>query len=71
VLGRLEGRTEMELAELTPGNAEEFLMMTYIYLYGQDGGSAFQIQRSEERVILQMGEYRFHNHRIVRRAKGR
>ncbi|MFC5404312.1 Wadjet anti-phage system protein JetA family protein [Cohnella soli] len=65
---RLYGRSEMELAELVPGNVEEFLMLTYVYLYGQDGSSAFRVERSGERTILHIGGYRFHNHRIVRTA---
>ena len=71
VLSRLGEREEMELAELAPTNLEEFLLLTYTYLFGQDGDSAFQLKRSSVRQILQVGPYRFQNHRIVRNRNRR
>lgn len=70
VLSRLGERAEMEMAELAPDNAEQFLMLGYIYLYGSDGGSNFRLRRSEQRNILIMGGYRFDNHTIVRKKGG-
>jgi len=69
VLARMGERAQIELAELAPQNPEEFLMLTFVYLYGQDGMSAFRLKRSEERSILLVGPYRFHNHTIVRHNK--
>jgi hypothetical protein len=70
VLSRLGDRKEMELRDLAPKTMEEFLLLTYVYLYGQDGSSGFRIRRNEERMIIQIGPYRFHNHAVVR-AKGK
>lgn len=67
VLTRLGERDEMELLELAPANLEEFLLLAYTYLFGQDGGSFFELKRSPTREILQVGPYRFQNHRIVRK----
>ncbi|MNW48891.1 hypothetical protein D3C74_262810 [compost metagenome] len=64
VLQRLEGRTEMELLELAPKTAEEFILLGYVYLYGNDGGSRFNIRRKAERQVLLIGGYRFDNHTI-------
>ncbi|WP_275192213.1 Wadjet anti-phage system protein JetA family protein [Anoxybacteroides rupiense] len=66
VLERLGNREQMEMRELAPQTVEQFLLLAYVYLYGQDGSSSFCIKRSEERVIVEIGPYRFHNHRIVR-----
>lgn len=68
VLQKLNGRAEMELAELAPQTAEEFILLAYVYLYGSDGGSAFRIQRRTERQLLIIGNYRFDNHTIKRRG---
>ncbi|WP_018131865.1 Wadjet anti-phage system protein JetA family protein [Effusibacillus pohliae] len=69
VFDRLGERQEMELEELAPTNLEEFLLLTYVYLFGQDGASAFELRRSSERRILHIGQYRFTNHRIVRKRR--
>jgi hypothetical protein len=66
VLERMGERSQMEMRELAPKTLEELLLLTYVYLYGQDGSSAFSLQRNDQRVIVQMGPYRFHNHTIVR-----
>lgn len=68
VLEKLGDRQEMELQELAPTNMEEFLLLTYVYLYGQDGASRFQVKRNKERRILHIGNYRFDNHLIVRQG---
>ncbi|MBO8162081.1 MAG: hypothetical protein H0Z34_00005 [Brevibacillus sp.] len=68
VLEKLGNRQEMELKELAPTNLEEFLLLTHIYLYGQDGASSFRLKRNQERCILQIGNYRFDNHLIVRQG---
>lgn len=68
VLEKLGNRQEMELQELAPANVEEFLLLTYIYLYGQDGASQFRFKRNEERCILHIGNYRYNNHLIVRKG---
>jgi hypothetical protein len=68
VLEKLGNRQELELQELAPTNIEEFLLLTYIYLYGQDGASQFQLKRNQERCILQIGDYRFDNHLVVRKG---
>lgn len=64
VLSRLQNKNNMEIAELAPQNVEEVLLLTYVYLYGQDGGSPYQIERSKDRLILHAGPYRFYNHKI-------
>jgi hypothetical protein len=64
VLSRLKNRDSLEIAELAPQNVEEVLLLTYVYLYGQDGGSPYQIERSKDRLILHAGPYRFYNHKI-------
>lgn len=70
VLQKLNGRKEMELVELAPQSAEEYVLLGYIYLYGSEGGSAFQVQRNPDRQILVIGNYRFNNHTIKRRGGG-
>ncbi|WP_248928631.1 Wadjet anti-phage system protein JetA family protein [Paenibacillus hamazuiensis] len=67
VLGRMGDRAEMEMEELAPQTAEQFIMLGYVYLYGSDGGSGFRIKRSETRRILEIGGYRFDGHTIVRK----
>ncbi|NOU63210.1 hypothetical protein GC096_04005 [Paenibacillus sp. LMG 31461] len=65
VLSRLQNNiNNMEIADLSPQNVEEVLLLTYVYLYGQDGGSPYQIERSKDRLILHAGPYRFYNHKI-------
>lgn len=64
VLSRLQDKVSMEIADLAPQNVEEVLLLTYVYLYGQDGGSPYQIERSKDRLILHAGPYRFYNHNI-------
>ncbi|ATY86085.1 hypothetical protein CVV65_15070 [Kyrpidia spormannii] len=71
VLARLGERNEMELAELAPTGLEEFVLLAYTYLYGQDGASSFELKRSPTRQILEIGPFRFQNHRIVRKVAGR
>jgi hypothetical protein len=68
VLDKMGERDQMEIRELAPNSVEELLLLTYVYLYGQDGYSAFRLQRNEERVIVRIGPYRFHNHTVVRAA---
>lgn len=68
ILQKLDGRTEMELIELAPHNAEEFILLGYVYLYGNDGGSSFRLQRRTDRQVLVIGNYRFDNHTIKRRG---
>jgi hypothetical protein len=70
VASRMGDRTEMEMAELAPENAEQFIMLGYVYLYGSDGGSSFRLKRGEGRNILVVGRYRFDNHTIVRKKGG-
>ncbi len=70
VLSRLQNKDSMEIAELAPQNVEEVLLLTYVYLYGQDGGSPYRIERSKERLILHAGPYRFYNHKIKPRISG-
>ncbi len=70
VTNRLGERAEMEMAELAPENAEQFIMLGYIYLYGSDGGSNFLVRRSDGRNILTIGGYRFDNHTIVKKKGG-
>lgn len=71
VLSRLQDRESIEIAELAPHNAEEVLLLTYVYLYGQDGGSPYWIERNKERIILHAGPYRFRNHSIKpRKSEG-
>jgi len=65
VFERMGDRRRMEMRELAPQSPEELLLLAYVYLYGQDGSSAFRLQRNEERVIVRIGPYRFHNHLIV------
>lgn len=70
VLSRMGDRKRMEIAELAPRNAEEFIMLGYVYLYGSDGGSCFRLDRSASRPVVRIGGYRFHNHDIVREERG-
>ncbi|HEX7056266.1 MAG TPA: Wadjet anti-phage system protein JetA family protein [Bacilli bacterium] len=70
VLSRMGDRKRMEIAELAPRNAEEFIMLGYVYLYGSDGGSRFRLDRSAGRPVVRIGGYRFHNHDIVRAQQG-
>ncbi|RAU92173.1 Wadjet anti-phage system protein JetA family protein [Paenibacillus sp. YN15] len=72
VLLRLQNKDHIEIAELAPRDVEEVLLLTYVYLYGQDGGSPYRIERNQERVILHAGPYRFCNHIIRPRiSRGR
>jgi|GEM_PF-349749 len=70
VLDKMGERDHMEMRELAPDTVEQLLLLTYVYLYGQDDSSAFRLRRNEERVIVRIGPYRFHNHTIVR-AEGK
>ncbi|MBA4601534.1 Wadjet anti-phage system protein JetA family protein [Thermoactinomyces mirandus] len=67
VLSKLGNRPEMGLEELAPSNLQEFLFLAYVYLFGQDGASAFELKRSDARRILHIGPYRFTDHRIIRK----
>lgn len=69
VFERMGDREEMEMRELAPETVEQLLLLAYVYLYGQDGSSAFRLQRNQERVIIHIGPYRFHNHTVVRAKK--
>lgn len=66
VLARMGDREQMEMHELVPETVEQLLLFAYVYVYGQDGSSAFQLQRNRERVIFQIGPFRFDNHTVVR-----
>jgi hypothetical protein len=68
VLDKMGERDKMEMRELAPDSVEELLLLTYVYLYGQDDSSVFCLLRNEERVIVRIGPYRFHNHTVVRAA---
>lgn len=70
VLSRLGEREEMGMEELAPQNLEEFLYLTYVYLYGYDGTAGYRLVRGEDR-ILTIGTYRFHDRRIQRLRKGK
>lgn len=70
VMHRLGEREQMDMAELAPTSVEEFLYLTYVYLYGHDGGSSFRLKRRKDKSIINVGPYRFHNHRIERKRKG-
>lgn len=65
VLERLGEREAMEIAELAPANLEEFLYLTYVYLYGYDEGAGYTLVRQNNR-ILEIGGYRFHDRQIRR-----
>lgn len=65
VLERLGEREEMGIVELVPRNLEEFLYLTYVYLYGYDGLAGYTLKREDNRV-LDVGGYRFYNRRIQR-----
>ncbi|PDO09621.1 MAG: hypothetical protein BLM47_11600 [Candidatus Reconcilbacillus cellulovorans] len=65
VLERMGDREAIDMVELAPADEEEFLLFSFVYLYGYDRGSAFRIERAEGR-LAQFGPYRFHNHRLVR-----
>ncbi len=66
ILERLGSRDEMEMRELAPESVEQLLLLAYAYLYGQDGASGFRLRRNEDRLIIHVGPYRFHNHTVVR-----
>ncbi|ACL18733.1 Wadjet anti-phage system protein JetA family protein [Desulfitobacterium hafniense] len=65
VLAHLGQRETMGIAELAPQNLEEFLYLTYVYLYGYDGGAGYTLEREYNRV-LEIGGYRFHDRQIRR-----
>lgn len=69
VLERLGQREEMGISELAPQTLEEFLYLTYVYLYGYDGETGYILDRSNKR-ILDIGGYRFYD-RQVRRVQSR
>lgn len=69
VLERLGKRENMGIAELAPQNLEEFLYLTYVYLYGYDGAAGYTLERESNR-ILDIGGYRFHDRQIRRLKKG-
>lgn len=66
VLERMGERQKMDMQELIPQTVEELLLLTYVYLYGQDDASSFYLERNMDRVIVTIGPYRYHNHNIVR-----
>ncbi|CAM3581779.1 Wadjet anti-phage system protein JetA family protein [Hydrogenibacillus schlegelii] len=68
---RLGSRQAMELAEWAPERPEEALLLLYLYVYGQDGGSSFLLERIEPREMVASGPYTFANHRLVLRRGGR
>jgi hypothetical protein len=70
VLGRLGDREEMGMEELAPTTVEEFLYLTFTYLYGYDGTAGFRLVRGDGNRILQIGRYRFYDRKIVRTQKG-
>jgi len=65
VIEHLGVRETMGIAELAPQNLEEFLYLTYVYLYGYDGGTGYTLERENNRV-LEIGGYRFHDRQIRR-----
>ncbi len=67
VLERLGERETMGIEELAPKNLEEFLYLTYVYLYGYDGGTGYTLARENNR-ILDIGGYRFFD-RLIRRTR--
>lgn len=70
VMHRLGERKQMDMAELAPASVEELLYLTYVYLYGYDGGSSYRLKRRKDNMIINVGPYRFHNHRIERKGRG-
>lgn len=71
VLSRMGDRDAIDMVELAPANEEEFLLFSFVYLYGYDRDTAFRLERAAGR-LARFGSYRFHNHRIVRvEKKGR
>lgn len=69
VLHKMGNRQKMELKDMAPENVQELMYLGYVYLYGQDGGSAFYLDRHQDRLILHVGPYRFNNHSIMRKTK--
>jgi len=67
VLEKLGERETMGIEELAPKNMEEFLYLTYIYLYGYDGKTGYTLARENNR-ILDIGGYHFYD-RVVRRTR--
>lgn len=65
VLDRLGERDEMGITELAPHNLEEFLYLTYVYLYGYDGETGYILDRRNNR-LLDVGGYRFNDRQIRR-----
>ncbi|OEF97148.1 Wadjet anti-phage system protein JetA family protein [Desulfuribacillus alkaliarsenatis] len=65
IFDKLKNRSEMEIKELSPTSLEEYLMLGYVFLYGNDKGTRFCIRRSTDRVIISIGQYRFNNHIIT------
>lgn len=70
VLGRMNGREEIRVEDLAPADAEEFLSLVFVYLYGYDGKSGYRLIRSEEDLLIQTGAYRFHDRKIIRTDEG-
>lgn len=58
-------RETMGIAELAPQNLEEFLYLTYVYLYGYDGGAGYTLERENNRILV-IGSYRFHDRQVRR-----
>lgn len=70
VMDRLGDREEMGVEELAPSTVEEFLYLTFTYLYGYDGMAGFRLVRGDSNRILQIGRYRFYDRQIIRTQNG-
>ncbi|MCL5780116.1 MAG: DUF5716 family protein [Firmicutes bacterium] len=59
VYKRLRNREHMGIEKLAPATLEEFIYLTYVYLYGYDGLAGYRLIRGEENRIIAVGDYRF------------
>lgn len=66
VLKRMGGREEIRIEELAPETVDEFLYLTFVYLYGYDGKAGYRLIKGKENRVLQIGNYRFYDRRIIK-----
>ncbi|ABZ83562.1 hypothetical protein HM1_1012 [Heliomicrobium modesticaldum Ice1] len=66
VLEHMGARKEIGIEELAPTTVEEFLYLVYTYLYGYDGKAGYRLIRGKENRVIEMGDYRFYDRRVIR-----
>ena len=65
VARQIGSRPTMEIHELNLESVEDYLYLAHLFLYGHDKGSAYRLMNKNNRVIIQIGDYRLNDYTIV------